>query len=105
MGTGFDAVGTDPFLRRVWVRCAFGPVSALFLERSATLPIPSRPPMPPKPLPELRRKVDELAHLHGLLDLVRCCVLEIETVPREREELKEFFSTFLPPEERFSFFE
>lgn len=39
--------------------------------------------------------VDELAHLHGLLDLARCCVEEIETVKREYPELEMFFKSFL----------
>ena len=39
--------------------------------------------------------VDELAHLHGLLDLARCCVAELETILRERVELKEFFRPLL----------
>ena len=43
--------------------------------------------------------VDELAHLHGLLDLACCCVEEIEIVQRERESAKEFFRPFLPPQD------
>ena len=39
--------------------------------------------------------VDELAHLHGLLDLAGCCVEEIELVQREYPELEKFFKPFL----------
>ncbi len=40
--------------------------------------------------------VDELAHLHGLLDLARCCVQEIEIVQRGDPELDAFFDLFGP---------
>lgn len=38
--------------------------------------------------------VDELAHLHGLLDLARCCVQEIEIYQAGDPELEKFFEIY-----------
>ena len=38
--------------------------------------------------------VDELAHLHGLLDLAQCCIEEMEIVRKQRAELEGFFKPF-----------